>query len=201
MALRPCNECKREISTEAKVCPNCGKTNPTARPNNTALGCLGLLGFVFLIGLCSKDQKAGSSSSTAADLNVSSTPAPTESPKEEALRQVEIVKWSWSKGGFDNIMMASFRVKNGYSRPVKDLEITCVHSAPSGTIIDRNVRTIYEVIGPGKTRRFPETNMGFIHSQASSSSCTVTDLVVELVRSGLVSLDSLIRSKPVTYRR
>jgi hypothetical protein len=179
MSLRPCTECKREISTEAKVCPNCGKKNPTARPNSTALGCAGLLAFVFLIGLCSKDQRSVGSSSGTADVANSSTPAPTESPKQEALRQVEIVKWSWSKGGFDNIMMATFRVKNGYSRPVKDLEFTCVHSAPSGTVIDQNVRTVYEVIGAGKTRKLPETNMGFMHSQAASSTCTITDLVVE----------------------
>jgi RNA polymerase subunit RPABC4/transcription elongation factor Spt4 len=30
MALKPCKECGKEISTEAKVCPNCGKKNPTA---------------------------------------------------------------------------------------------------------------------------------------------------------------------------
>jgi len=179
MALRPCTECKREISTEARVCPNCGKKNPTARPNTAAIGCLGVLGFLFLIGICSKDQRSGGSSPTAADMDVSSAPVHTESPKEEALRQVEILKWSWSKGGFDNIMMATFRVRNGYSRPVKDLEFTCVHSAPSGTVIDRNVRTVYQVIGAGKTRRFTEINMGFINTQASSSSCTITDLVVE----------------------
>lgn len=179
MALRPCSECKREISTEAKVCPNCGKKNPTSRPNGAALGCLGVVGFLVLIGMCSKGQQSGSSSSTSADLSASSTPVHSESPKEEALRQVTIVNWRWSKEGFGNVMMATFRVKNGYTRAVKDLEFTCVHSAPSGTEIDRNVHTVYEVIKAGKTRRLPETNMGFIHSQASSSSCTITDLVVE----------------------
>ena len=29
MALKPCRECKELVSTGAKVCPRCGKTNPT----------------------------------------------------------------------------------------------------------------------------------------------------------------------------
>lgn len=28
MALKPCSECKKEISSEANPCPNCGKKNP-----------------------------------------------------------------------------------------------------------------------------------------------------------------------------
>jgi RNA polymerase subunit RPABC4/transcription elongation factor Spt4 len=32
MALKPCKECGKEISTEAKVCPNCGKKDPTSQP-------------------------------------------------------------------------------------------------------------------------------------------------------------------------
>lgn len=29
MALKPCRECKQEVSTEAKACPNCGTPKPT----------------------------------------------------------------------------------------------------------------------------------------------------------------------------
>ena len=35
MALKPCRECKAEISTEAKTCPKCGAPNPTG--SNTLL--------------------------------------------------------------------------------------------------------------------------------------------------------------------
>lgn len=29
MAMKPCLECKKEVSTEAKACPHCGKVAPT----------------------------------------------------------------------------------------------------------------------------------------------------------------------------
>ena len=31
MALKPCRECKKEVSTEAATCPSCGVPNPTAK--------------------------------------------------------------------------------------------------------------------------------------------------------------------------
>lgn len=33
MALRPCRECGRQVSTEALSCPQCGVPNPTAEPS------------------------------------------------------------------------------------------------------------------------------------------------------------------------
>jgi len=90
---------------------------------------------------------------------------------------VEIVKFSWHKGGFDSIMIATFTVKNSSVHDVKDLEITCTHSANSGTEIDRNTRTLYERVRAGQTRTFRNVNMGFIHSQASRSGCEIADLV------------------------
>ena len=31
MALKPCRECKKKVSTEASTCPNCGVPNPTKK--------------------------------------------------------------------------------------------------------------------------------------------------------------------------
>ena len=31
MALKPCRECKKKVSTEANVCPNCGVPDPTIK--------------------------------------------------------------------------------------------------------------------------------------------------------------------------
>lgn len=48
MALTICRECKREVSTEAQTCPNCGVTNPGGRAvkatvsSKRNLGCIGL---------------------------------------------------------------------------------------------------------------------------------------------------------------
>jgi hypothetical protein len=58
MALRPCKECKKEISSEAKVCPNCGKKQETGG----GIGCLGVI--IVLVVLyfivTANDSKSGS---------------------------------------------------------------------------------------------------------------------------------------------
>lgn len=38
MALKPCRECKKEISTDANPCPHCGKKNPRGTSLVVVLG-------------------------------------------------------------------------------------------------------------------------------------------------------------------
>jgi hypothetical protein len=45
MALKPCRECRREVSTTAKTCPNCGAPNPVGR-TPARVGCLWIFGVV-----------------------------------------------------------------------------------------------------------------------------------------------------------
>jgi hypothetical protein len=103
--------------------------------------------------------------------------------KDEARRMksspelyVKIVDFSWTKEAFGIIMEATFTIKNELPVEVKDIKVKCTHSAPSGTVVDTNRRTIYEVIGARKTRTFHKFDMGFIHSQANSSSCRVVEV-------------------------
>lgn len=61
MALKPCKECKQEVSTKAKSCPNCGAKKPTISGKETAQGCLGLIVLSIIIavvvGSCSAEPK------------------------------------------------------------------------------------------------------------------------------------------------
>jgi hypothetical protein len=91
---------------------------------------------------------------------------------------VSIESFSWVKEGFGNVMEANFVIRNRLPWPVKDLEIRCEHSAPSGTMLDSNTRTIYERFEANQTRRINKFNMGFIHSQATRSGCRVVSVVV-----------------------
>jgi len=95
------------------------------------------------------------------------------SPLERATEGTKLVKFSWRKEAFDNVMVATFTIRNNSPDDVKDIEIGCEHSAPSGTVIDRNTRTIYEVVKAHATRTFADFNMGFIHSQAARSGCKI----------------------------
>jgi len=137
--------------------------------------CLGCLGSVVLLGIVMAVFNA----------LVSDHPNPTPSkepafavpaqPKQVARERLKIAKFDWRKDGFDTIMMADFLVQNDSDYPVKDLEIRCDHYANSGTHIDSNTRTIYDIVKAHSKKRFRNFSMGFIHSQASSSSCKITD--------------------------
>ena len=108
---------------------------------------------------------------------VSPVTPPPPSRDEEAARNVEITKWSWKKGGFDSVMIATFTFKNNNDFPVKDITVRCEHEGPSGTTIDTNIRTIYERVEPHKKHTVRNFGMGFIHSQANRSSCAVTGAI------------------------
>ncbi len=58
MALKPCKECKKEVSTSAKTCPHCGVANPAVGPKETAIG-LGLVAFIAtaLMFACSDSEE------------------------------------------------------------------------------------------------------------------------------------------------
>lgn len=164
MALRPCKECQKQISTDAKVCPHCGKEIGSSSSH----GCLyAVLGVILIVVLSSYLRDHGSVSS----------PNPTIDPKTTTLSQVKL-EYKWRKEGFGNVMEADFTLKNNSNYDIKDFEITCEHYANSGTRIDSNTRTVYEVAKAHSARKFPNFNMGFIHSQASQSSCKVTDLSI-----------------------
>lgn len=50
MALKPCRECKKEVSTDAKTCPHCGVSNPTVAAKDQVAGAVGV---VVILGILS----------------------------------------------------------------------------------------------------------------------------------------------------
>jgi hypothetical protein len=124
-----------------------------------------------------------SSSSSLSSASSSGTGAgsfeysPPPDPKDIVMRRTKL-DFTWSKDGFGSVMMASFIIQNPTRYRFKDVEIKCTHSAPSGTEIDSNTRTIYEMFEPRSTKQINKMNMGFIHSQATSSECRIKDLTI-----------------------
>ena len=98
----------------------------------------------------------------------------TTSDKEAVLSAVKL-NYTWSTD--ELTMTANFTIDNPTAHSFKDFEITCNHYAPSGTKIDSNVRTIYEVVQAHSKKSVRNFNMGFINSQAHQSACQITDLV------------------------
>jgi hypothetical protein len=118
-------------------------------------------GLVLIGASMDRPSKGGGASATAFN-------APSEDP-------VRVTHVTWRKDGFGSVMIANFTFKNDNEFAVKDVEVTCIHSANSGTEMDRNTRTIYERIPANSSAYFDEVNMGFIDPQARSTRCEVTD--------------------------
>jgi len=115
-------------------------------------------------------------SSTSSHPSPTSTESDSPSAKKQAVINGTDLDFTWSSDGM--IMTANFKVHNTTEHAFKDFEVTCDHSAPSGTVIDHNKRTIYEIVPANGTKSIRNFNMGFIDSQAKQSSCRITDLVV-----------------------
>jgi hypothetical protein len=60
MALKPCRECKKEVSTDASACPHCGRKAPTVSTLRR-LVFSGALGFIFFL-VCTSTLGRSSSS-------------------------------------------------------------------------------------------------------------------------------------------
>lgn len=162
-----CGNCGQEMSQKAPTCPKCGHPNKKA---NHLSG--GQTLFYLIIGIAVIWWLAGSESGSGA-----SGPAAPD-PKQVALAALEMKDIRWAKGGFDSIMMLNATIQNSGTSSVKDIKIKCDHSSNSGTQIDSNTGVVYEVFPAGKSKKIKDFNMGFIHSQATSTTCRITDAVL-----------------------
>ena len=177
MALINCKECGVQVSTEAKACPGCGaKVNkPTSIVIWVIIACV-----AFGIFTAMPDRSESSSESMPSDKSYSfyeEQDLKNMDQERQALNNIDF-DFSWSTDGFGNVMMIDMKVKNNGTADIKDFTVECDHTSNSGTKIDSNKREVFEIIKAGETRKFKQFNMGFIHSQAASSSCGITDLVV-----------------------
>ena len=164
MALTTCEECDEEISKKADKCPKCG--SPQKKKTSFFTWLVTIIIVLWAVGYFSMDQQTGTTSTKR-----------EPSPKQAAMENVKL-DYSWSKGAFGNVMEANFTITNNSKYQIKDIEITCSHYAKSGTRIDSNERTIYDVVPEKGKKTFEKFNMGFIHSQAEKTDCTITDLKV-----------------------
>ena len=169
MALRTCAECKGQISSDAKICPHCGK-------KRGGIGCLGTVIVVFL-ALMVFGAIINNNSKSTTTTSSGGTASPVVDTKQLALSETTLT-YHWHKGGFDDVMLADFVVKNNSAYSFKDFEIKCKHYAKSGTLIDSNDRTVYDIVSAHSVKKLPEFNMGLIRSQVATSSCEITDLTV-----------------------
>lgn len=97
-----------------------------------------------------------------------------ENPEEGAV----VEKVRGLKEGFGNVLVVDITLRNDALSNLKDFQITCESKGHSGTVVDSNTRTLYEVVDARSTRTFRKVNMGLLHSQAASTHCTVDQAAV-----------------------
>lgn len=169
--LVPCRSCKAAISKKAVSCPSCGAV--AKKKTSVFTWIVAIIAVFWLIGFISNISSPPPS--------VGSSPASSTSTRsvlQAATAATSLTEYTWSKSAGGSLMKADFTIRNGGSVDIKDIEIVCEHQGPSGTRIDSNTRTIYEIVPAGKTRTFKSFDMGFIHSQAVSSSCRIKKISI-----------------------
>jgi hypothetical protein len=132
MALKPCKECKKEISTEAKTCPHCGKTNPTSSGLviGTGGGCLLVVIVVVVIGTLSSNGSDRTSNPASGSPAKPVTPAaaaqarvsavlsdakPMCAPSSARVKKMIADHPTWENGSMANVLCK--RVAIGMTAP------------------------------------------------------------------------------------
>jgi hypothetical protein len=162
-----CKSCGVRFSKSVRVCPQCG----TKRKVKIVYWIGGVC--LLLIILSSNNRSENGSIDSLVK-----TKRSFEVSSKEVIKEKLKLDSTWRKGGFDLIMMADFTIENSSEYDIKDIKIKCVHYSNSGTEIDSNSDTIYEIVKSLSTRFFYDFNMGFIHSQVGSSSCSIKNFTV-----------------------
>lgn len=101
---------------------------------------------------------------------------PSKSPTFESAAaavppSVVMTKFAGTRDGI--VFLADFTFENKGAADIKDVEVKCTHFGPSGTAIDTNTSTIYEIVKAKSTKSIRRFNMGIIHPQATGSSCAI----------------------------
>jgi hypothetical protein len=122
-----------------------------------------LLGLVVVIALVINDKPApAGQQQTSAATYTKAPPIPPLIVKDLAPE----------KTGFGVVLVLGFiTIHNPAKVAAKDFTLVCDLVAPSGTKLQTIRHTVYDTIGPGKTRTFENINMGFAHVQASNVAC------------------------------
>ncbi|MGE6790892.1 hypothetical protein ACQKFS_02565 [Pseudomonas guineae] len=122
---------------------------------------------------------AKESSEVAATVHPPALPAESEpeplSAAESALALTRL-EFKGSKDG--GLLYVDFTVINNSPQKIKDIEIECIHNGKSGSRIDSNKRTIYDIVDPRSRKTFKRFSMGIIHSQATQTRCSINGLKV-----------------------
>ncbi len=92
----------------------------------------------------------------------------------DARRDLQVVKSTWKKGGFDTVAIWSVTIHNlNKVASFSDIEYSTSYSGASGTALAAKKGVIFDVLKAGKTRTF-EVNDGFVDGQVQRARLELT---------------------------
>jgi len=139
-----------------------------------ALGSVACFGAMIVVIVARGPTSATKAASTETVAQAVVQPKPENLTRSQMLANFRVSALSWHKDGFGTIMTASFVVHNDNRVSLRDIEVTCSSTGPSGSIIDTNARTVFEVVRDRSYLQVDKMNMGFIRAEATETKCRVT---------------------------
>ncbi len=83
MAMTECKECKKDVSTSAKVCPHCGIKNPGIKAGEVVKGFLVIFFIIIGVSMCSDDE-----STPTTNISTQTKAAPQKTPEQIAAEEL-----------------------------------------------------------------------------------------------------------------
>lgn len=148
-----CRACDRAVRVDASKCPACGKSQ--RKPHLVRWIGGAILGLLVLAAMMGQP------------------PAQNTQRTLVAAPDLVTLDYAWRTRLGGSIMEADFVIKNASDVPIKDLRIVCTHYSQSGTRIDSNSETLYQIFPAHSNVTKQGVNMGFIHSQVESTRCVI----------------------------
>lgn len=84
------------------------------------------------------------------------------------------LEMTWTKGGFDTVMLANFTIKSTLQFGVRDISGTASATATVALRSRTLDKTLFEVVPAKATKRFSGVNMGFVPDQMTRANCSIT---------------------------
>jgi hypothetical protein len=105
------------------------------------------------------------------------TPITMRHRKETIRQQLKLEHFAWS-AALGRIADVKFVLNNKSGYDVKDVEIECSFYGNSGTLLDNQTKTVFDIFKSKRRKKVPRLNMGIVDAQSRTCNCYVKDFVL-----------------------
>ncbi len=172
MALKPCSECRKEVSTAAKACPHCGKQWPTGRPTGFLTYVVGGIIAFFVLGMVINSLSPTTTTSTTSSA-ASSAPGTAAKQAQETAEQRRGINAAIGARALKAMMRnpASFELIQALAMPNG---WTCFKYRSQNGLGGMDVQQAFSIGGMVETHVASDFNKGWNHACGGRTGADVT---------------------------